>query len=377
MRGRREAGPRAEALEQRKRLSMLRYGLVLTLALAAATCAGGPGAAAEPPRIGKPRPAPPATTPMPPLPPAIIDDTLAVGGTDVDARKIESRLSVEVRINGRGPYHFVVDSGADTSVVGLRIARDLQLPLGTPAVLNNMTDRSIVDRVKVDELILGPTIVRDLELPALREQDLGGAGMIGIDALVRQRLMMDFEQRLIKVEDASKPAKSVPGEIVVTARLKRGQLILTQVKASGLSLDAVIDTGSQITIGNFALRDKLVRRKFGKIQTVTAIGVTGSSVDLQIARIAELRVGSVILRNVPMAFADVPPFKVFGLADRPALLLGSDLLETFRRVSLDFRARKVRFQLRRCTPQSVVVNSFESSSMTRLSSSGGTDVCGR
>ena len=377
MRGRREAGPRAEALEQRKRLSMLRYGLVLTLALAAAICAGGPGAAAEPPRIGKPRPAPPATTPMPPLPPAIIDDTLAVGGTDVDARKIESRLSVEVRINGHGPYHFVVDSGADTSVVGLRIARDLQLPLGTPAVLNNMTDRSIVDRVKVDELILGPTIVRDLELPALREQDLGGAGMIGIDALVRQRLMMDFEQRLIKVEDASKPAKSVPGEIVVTARLKRGQLILTQVKASGLSLDAVIDTGSQITIGNFALRDKLVRRKFGKIQTVTAIGVTGSSVDLQIARIAELRVGSVILRNVPMAFADVPPFKVFGLADRPALLLGSDLLETFRRVSLDFRARKVRFQLRRCTPQSVVVNSFESSSMTRLSSSGGTDVCGR
>ncbi|MDB5723239.1 MAG: hypothetical protein JWP15_3857 [Alphaproteobacteria bacterium] len=377
MRGRREAGPRAEALEQRKRLSMLRYGLVLTLALAAAICADGPGAAAEPPRIGKPRPAPPSTTPMPPLPPAIIDDTLAVGGTDVDARKIESRLSVEVRINGRGPYHFVVDSGADTSVVGLRIARDLQLPLGTPAVLNNMTDRSIVDRVKVDELILGPTIVRDLELPALREQDLGGAGMIGIDALVRQRLMMDFEQRLIKVEDASKPAKSVPGEIVVTARLKRGQLILTQVKASGLSLDAVIDTGSQITIGNFALRDKLVRRKFGKIQTVTAIGVTGSSVDLQIARIAELRVGSVILRNVPMAFADVPPFKVFGLADRPALLLGSDLLETFRRVSLDFRARKVRFQLRRCTPQSVVVNSFESSSMTRLSSSGGTDVCGR
>ena len=27
--------------------------------------------------------------------------------------------------------------------------------------------------------------------------------MIGIDALVQQRLMMDFEKRLIKVEDAS------------------------------------------------------------------------------------------------------------------------------------------------------------------------------
>ena len=46
---------------------------------------------------------------------------------------MRTRLTVEVSINGRGPYRFLVDSGADSSVVGLRIARDLQLPLGTPA----------------------------------------------------------------------------------------------------------------------------------------------------------------------------------------------------------------------------------------------------
>ena len=117
-------------------------------------------------------------------------------------------MTVEVLVNGRGPYHFLVDSGADTSVVGLRIARDLQLPLGTPAILNGMTDRNLVDRVKVDELTLGPSTISDLEVPALREQDLGGEGMIGIDALVRQRLMMDFEKRLIKVEDARQPAQN-------------------------------------------------------------------------------------------------------------------------------------------------------------------------
>src|SRR4028119_1464264 len=70
-----------------------------------------------------------------------------------------------VRGVGRGPYHFVLDSGADTSVVGLRIARDLQLPLGTPVVLNNMTDRNVVDRVRVDSLSLGPSVIRDLQLP--------------------------------------------------------------------------------------------------------------------------------------------------------------------------------------------------------------------
>jgi predicted aspartyl protease len=314
---------------------------------------------------------------MPALPPAIIDDQLAIGGEDVAARKVETRLTVAVGVNGRGPYQFVVDSGADTSVVGLRIARDLNLPLGKPVILNNMTDRNVVDRVKVDTLTLGSSTIRELELPALREQDLGGAGMIGIDALSRQRLMMDFEKRLIKVEDARIPAQYIAGEIVVTARRKRGQLILTQVKAGGLSVEAVIDTGSQVTIGNLALRDKLIRRRHGRFQTVTATGVTGKEVDLQVANIPELRLGSVTLRNVPMAFADVPPFEVFGLSGGPALLLGTDLLETFRRVSLDFQARKVRFQLRRCKAQGIAIGLGGSASLTRLSSNGDAAVCGR
>ena len=351
--------------------------MILALGLALSAIGGGVGAATQAPRISKPRPAPPSPSTLPPLPPAVFDNTLAVGGDDIDARKVETRLSVQVRVNGRGPYHFVVDSGADTSVVGLRLARELQLPLGTPVILNNMTDRNIVDRVKVDELSVGPSTIKNLELPALREQDIGGAGLIGIDALVRQRLMMDFEKRLIKVEDAAKPVKSFPGDIVVVARLRRGQLILTQVKAAGISLDAVIDTGSQITIGNLALRDKLLRRRRNKLHTVEATGVTGKTVNLQLAQVAELRLGPVIFRNVPMAFADVPPFKMFGLSDQPALLLGTDLLETFRRISLDFRARKVRFQLRRCSMDAISITTSPSASLTRLSSTGGAEVCGR
>jgi predicted aspartyl protease len=345
---------------------------VLAFAVAALTLwssTAAPAARKRPPRV--------APVAMPTLPPAVIDDALAIGGDDIAARKARTRMTVEVGVNGTGPYRFVVDSGADSSVVGWRIARALQLPLGRPAILNGITASGRVERVLVDSLTLGPSTIRSLQLPALEERDLGGDGMVGIDALVEQRLMMDFEKRLITVEDATRPAARLDGEIVVTAHRRRGQLILTQVRAAGLPVEAVVDTGSEITIGNRKLRDRLVRGNKDKFVTVQVTGVTGVTVPLELVRVAELKVGSILLRNVPIAFADVPPFQVFGLKDQPSLLLGTDLLENFRRVSLDFRARKVRFQLRRCGSTGIIMSTTRDSSLTRISSGDNGAVCRR
>ncbi len=331
-------------------------------------------AAAQAPKIHKPTPVPPEK--MTPLPPAVIDNALAIEGDDIDARRARSRMTVEVRVNGQGPYHFLVDSGADTSVVGLDIARQLQLPPRSRVILNGMTGSALVDRVMVEELSFGPSKVRNLQLPALKESDVGGQGMIGIDALAQERLMMDFEKRMIKVEDARVPVVRLPGEIVVVARRQKGQLILTEVSAAYLPVEAVIDTGTEISIGNLALRNALARDHRDKFFTVTTIGVTGKAVDLQVARIGELKLGSIVLQDVPIAFADVPPFQVFGLRDQPALLLGTDILENFRRISLDFRKRKVRFQLRKCGSTGISIRTNPLAN-TRLSSGDNRAVCQR
>ncbi|MFM5885501.1 MAG: retroviral-like aspartic protease family protein [Novosphingobium sp.] len=317
----------------------------LTLLIAALASAAQSATA-----TGKDKPAATVYGRMPPLRPAVIDDTLEIGGDEIAARKLNTRLTVEVGVNGTGPYRFVVDSGADTSVIGARLAAGLALPAGRSVVLNAMTESRRVDRVLVDALQIGPSQFRALELPRLEERHIGATGMIGLDALVEQRLMLDFEKRLIRVEDASRPAPRMDGEIVVTARLKRGQLILTQVKARGLALDAVVDTGSEVTIGNSALREKIARRRDAKVVKAEMLGVTGKSQEVELIYVEELKIGSITLTNVPIAFADVPPFRVFDLDKRPALLLGTDLMENFRKVSLDFRARKVRFQLRKCAP---------------------------
>lgn len=341
------------------------YAALATAAAAAMVMGAGEPAPADP--AAPPERVDPAAARMPGLRTAELDDTLAIGGTEIDGRKVVSRMTVNVRVNGTGPYRFVVDSGADTSVVGERIANGLKLPLGRRVILNSITDTQIVDRVLVDELELGPTKIADLEVPVLRERDLGAEGMLGLDALVEQRLMLDFEKRLITVDDGRTPLPRYDDMIVVTARLRKGQLILTQVTADRQKLEAVVDTGSEITIGNTALRDKLLRRNSAQFSEVEVTGVTGTTAKLQIARIDRLKIGGVVLQNVPIAFADIPPFKVFGLDQKPSLLLGTDLMENFRKVSLDFHNRKVRFQLKRCQVTGLLLRT-SSGTATRLSS---------
>ncbi|MEM1053009.1 MAG: aspartyl protease family protein [Pseudomonadota bacterium] len=311
---------------------------------------------------------------LPDLPPAEFDETLSIGGDEIEASQLRSRMTVQVDINGTGPHRFVVDSGADTSVIGQKLAAKLDLPEAGPVLLHSMTESTMVDRAQVETLKLGPSTITDLELPVLKEAFIGGDGMIGLDALVEQRLMLDFDKRVITVEDRyEEPVSFGRNEIIVTGRLQRGQLILTEVTAQGHEVDAIIDTGTEVTIGNLALKEELIRRSKRGNQTFEIFGVTGASAEIEFAIVRRLQMGPITFSNVPIAFADVPPFEVFGINDKPSLLLGTDLMETFRRVSLDFAERKVRFQLKKCGSQLARVRTIKHATRLRSQAASACD----
>jgi len=284
----------------------------------------------------------------PAIPPATIDDRLEVSGNSIAARQIRTRLFVPVTVDGQGPFRFLVDSGADRSVIGRELARTLGLPAGPSAIVQGMAGASRVETVTLDRLKVGANEITDIVAPALAEHDLGAQGLLGIDALAGQRLMLDFEAKTMTVQDARRPEPVEPGEIVVTARRRRGQLILTEVRVANQRIYAVIDTGSEVTIGNSALRAQVFRgRHAAPTQTIVLASVTGLTITADMFVLPRVRLGGVTLYNVPVAFADVPPFALFGLDRQPAMLLGTDVLEAFRRVALDFRNRKIRFVVRR------------------------------
>ena len=312
--------------------------LLLSLALA-----GPVWAQAVPPAA-----APPATPPEQVfIKPATIDNSLEVTGDPVAAKEVNARMLVGVTVDDRGPFRFFVDSGADRSVIGYNLAQRLGLPAGPDVILHSTGSAQQTHTVHINTLRVGASTIHDISAPALPERFLGGDGMLGIDALIDQRLTIDFDKRTVVVQDThSREETAGPDEVVVVARRRKGQLILTQARTGSTQIAAVIDTGTEVTVGNSALREKLLRRSRTPVMTTTLISVTGDQIPADLLAVPEIRIGDLVMHNVLIAFSDVPPFKLFGLDHEPAILLGSDILSSFRKVSLDFRRRKVRFTLR-------------------------------
>ena len=288
----------------------------------------------------------PAVVPL--IPTATVDNSLEISGEEIDAEQKRNRLFIDVRINDAGPFRFLVDSGADRSVIGTGLAQRLQLPAGDIVRVQGMAGAATVGTVTIDRLLLGKSEIGPIRAPTFSERDLGAQGLIGIDALAEQRLLLDFDARTITVQDSRTAPVNEAGEIVVTARWKKGQWIITPASIGDQRISAVIDTGAEITVGNMALRRRLLgKRPPREGQMITLVSVTGQTLRAEAVMLPRIRIGGVFLDNVVVAFADAPPFALFGLDSQPALFLGSDLLKSFRRVSLDFRNRKVRFALRR------------------------------
>lgn len=255
------------------------------------------------------------------------------------------RMTVPVRIGTSGPYNFLIDTGAQNTVLSKALAAQLSLVSTRKARLVGIAGTEIVDTVDIDEIGLGRRSYYSLLAPLLDQAHIGADGIVGLDTLQGQRVMLDFKRRLITIDDAKNLGGNRGFDIIVTARRRSGQLIMADAIIDGVATDVVIDTGAETSIGNPALQRAMARRRGQGTSMLTS--VTGQEIEAQMGIGRKLEVGNMTISNLLIAYADAPAFVALNLDKRPALLLGMRDLRTFDRVAIDFATRKVLFDLPR------------------------------
>ena len=249
-------------------------------------------------------------------------------------------MTVPVLVNGQGPFQFTLDSGADRTVVSDRLARALALPAGPTVTVHDIAGEQKVATAIVTRLQVGSREIGAIAAPVFVLDNLGAVGMLGIDSVADQRVLMDFKTHRLVVEASASDERSEPGTIVVRGKRRFGQLVLVDSKYRGRKVYVIVDTGSQSSVGNLAFR-RVVTRKMA-LDRVDIVSVTGHKTTGDQVTLPEIA-----LRDVSMVFADLHTFRRFGLDQQPAMLLGMDVLGAFERVSVDFVRKRARFRVKR------------------------------
>ena len=261
------------------------------------------------------------------------------------ARDANERMTVAVRVRDSGPYRFLVDTGAERTVISRELAERLGLPAGSRTRMQSVAGPSMVSTVDIAALDIATRRLSVAGAPTLESAHIGADGLLGVDSLAASRVMIDFKRGVMGVTPSKAPdfvAES--GTIVVEARRRHGRLMFTRAVADGANAVVVVDTGSEITIGNPALRRRLLgKHELG--QPVEIETVAGEKIVGELYTVGVLDLDGVLLKRMMIAFTVSPVFAQLDLADRPALLLGMNALRGFDKVSIDFATRRVRFLL--------------------------------
>jgi len=257
------------------------------------------------------------------------------------------RMTVPVSLGGKGPYRFLVDTGADRTAISRELASGLKLVAGEQAELHSISGASSIATANVPSLQLTSREIHNIDAPLLAGQNMGADGILGTDSLRFQRVIFDFQAQTLSVVPSAVPDfKAEPGTIVVEGIRKNGRLVVTEATANGHPLAVVVDTGSQVTVGNSALRKALMGAKvLGPSEEVMLESVTGDRIMGSYMQVKQLEIGGVTLKDLAIVFADAHTFKQLGFDKKPALLLGMNAMRAFKKVSIDFASRKLRVVL--------------------------------
>jgi predicted aspartyl protease len=279
------------------------------------------------------------------VPPPEPDNLLIAAATD--AAKL---MRITVQINGNGPYRFVVDTGADRSVLAADVASDLGLLRGDRVMMEAVVRAVAADTVTVQELSFGPVTCRNLVVPLLPRSMLDADGYLGLDALDGHRVTFDFKNHTLRVSEPRSPLRGLwvkQDEARIRTSGSSGHLRAVNCSVDGVIATAFIDTGAEVSAGNSSLLAALTgrRRSNYQVEAIPLTDITGGELSGGVTIVKKIQLKEVEFTDCPLVIADFQIFEVWGLREHPAVLIGMNFLRQFSKVSIDYGLKELRFDL--------------------------------
>lgn len=253
------------------------------------------------------------------------------------------RIVAPAMINGKGPFRLVVDTGASESTISPHLAEVLGLAATAevPVLVNGVTGSAQLPSALVERIQAGSLVIERARVPVIWSSIMADAdGILGVAGLREERVLVDFARDRVAISRSH--ASGAPmGYFKIPATRLPGGLLAVSARIGGVRAQAIIDTGSERTLGNSALRDALRgrRRPLSKQDSVatSVYGATQEVSDGELQTAPRIELGGVNISEVSVVFGDFHIFDVWNLQHRPALIIGMDVLGTLRALEIDFR----------------------------------------
>jgi predicted aspartyl protease len=253
---------------------------------------------------------------------------------------------IDARVNGKGPYPFILDTGADESGVYDWFARSLGLPSGPARELSGATGSEPSTVAKLSTLSVDGHAIRQVEADTFPDRVDGAklAGVAGVDLMRGRLAVIDFgcsTFALLPLQATNAKITGAGATKIKAGTILDGQQLTFPVTVNGVTSTAVLDSGSRYTFINsqFAAALKVDPASASFKDAPPTRGATMTKVVTRVGPIGEVKFAGISIPNAEARVVDLPYFQTAGLADKPAMNLGVDFLARTR-LTLDFSSRQ-------------------------------------
>lgn len=255
------------------------------------------------------------------------------------------RIVVPVKLNDRGPFRLMLDTGATHSVItkGTALRLDVDMDTVIPQAVQGVMGRVIVPTARIVELRTGALKLRDLTMPiidgmVITELD----GILGAEGLTNKVVTADFINDRIRISESSglRPGNRYA---IIKFDLVSERLIVIDAMVGRCPVRAVIDTGGSETVGNLPLLKALTsgKRAIDREPNMNVVDVTNTTRGGHVLLVPRIKLDMATITNAAIISGDFEIFRIWKLDKRPALLIGMDVLGQLGELSIDYRRQEL------------------------------------